>query len=450
MVVYLSLLERRRLQRARGVERQPREEITRHQAALLVPTVRAALRSPFWQRHFAQAGFAPESLDHPDKLYEAPTIDKNVYFTALAADPEGYGGLLCRPLEEIQRRGAIVYRTSGTSGKQGRFINSHEGFNVFGAQGAAMLAAAGALPGALVLSTLPLTFWGAGWGLHYAARIGQYVLLPGGAPADTRARLGIIQEYRPAVVVATPSYAVTLGRAAAEAGLDLRACGVRGLLIGGETFSATKRALIEDLWHLPGGTRNFYGISEGGPLFAVECAAQNGMHLFEGDAIHQFWRVGDDEPAAPGEVAEHVFTSISQRTMATSFNFRTRDGATYSDEPCACRRTTRRMWIAERLDDMVKVKGINIFASAVEELLAPVRGVGEEFRLRIDRVREHDHLTLQLELWPACSPTEVERLVLAKMRDAFGVTFAVEFLTPDTLPKTELKARRWLDNRPKD
>ena len=439
-----------RLEKARQVETLGRADIDQYQRSQLPQAVAITAKSPFWRERFGQAGFDPSRLKDPCDLYAAPAIAKADYFQSLSTDPENYGGLLTESVKSIRRRGAIVYHTSGTSGKQGRFINTLEDFNVFSAQGAEMIRIAGGNSGDSVLIVFPLTFWAAGWGFCDGARLGNFCLLPAGAPADTAMRISLIRQYRPKIVVSTPSYALVLGAAAREMGIGLGSCGVRGLLIGGETFGKTKRDRIEELWGIPGGTRNFYGISEGGPLFAVECEAQDGLHLFEGDTIHQFWRPGLSEPAAPGELAEHVFTSISQSVMATWFNFRTRDGAFYSDEPCSCGRKTRRMWIAERLDDMVKIKGVNIFASGVEELLAEVKGISSEFRLVVDQVAHKDLLTLQIEPLEQAEPHSIAELIKRKMLDAWNMHFEVECVAPGTLPRTELKARRWLDKRPKE
>jgi phenylacetate-CoA ligase len=145
-----------------------------------------------------------------------------------------------------------------------------------------------------------------------------------------------------------------------------------------------------------------------------------------------------------------VFTALKQRVMATWVNFRSRDAAVYSDEPCSCGRATRRMWVKERLDDMVKVKGMNIFASGVEEILHGVEHVGEEFRLVVDRVHDRDTVALQVEVLPPGQRETIVREVARRIHAALGISFDVDPLDAGTLPKTELKARRWLDRRPKD
>jgi phenylacetate-CoA ligase len=428
-----------------------RSELAAWQDARLRETVAHVTgRSRYWAARFADAGIDPASVTTTGDLYRCPTLSKRDYIDALATSPGDYGGLLCGDPRDIAAAGANIYHTTGTSGMQGRFINSDEGSAIYGRQGAELLAAAGTRPGDSVLIAFPLALWAAGWGLYYGAKQAHVTVVPGGAPLDTAQRIQLLRDYWPAVVAATPSYALTFGTALGEAGADPRELGVRGLLLGGETFSDSRRKRIEALWGLPGGTRSFYGISEGGPLFAVECAAQDGLHLFERDTVHQFWRTAGAAPAAEGELAEHVFTSISQRTMATWFNFRTRDGAVYSDQPCACGNTSRRMWIRERLDDMVKVRGVNIFASAVEQILSTVDGAGPEFRLLVERKDEHDFVTVQVEPVGGTAPDQVASAAAAALRTAIGTRLDVDCVTPGTLPRTELKARRWLDLRPKD
>jgi phenylacetate-CoA ligase len=416
----------------------------------LPQSVARVLRSRYWAQRFEEAGVAADSIRTAEDLYSAPTLTKVDYINALAESPADYGGLLCAPREEIAAGGANIYHTTGTSGMQGRFINSDDGSAVYGSQGAELIRSAGGLPGDTILLAFPLALWAAGWGLYYGAKQSHVNVVPAGAPIDTAQRVQLIRDYRPAVIALTPSYALTLGAALADSGVDPHALGVKGLLMGGESFSPSRRARIEDLWGLPGGTRNFYGISEGGPLFAVECAAQDGLHLFERDTIHQFWKPDGNAPAAEGELGEHVFTSIAQRTMATWFNFRTRDGAIYRDEPCACGRGTRRMWVMERLDDMVKVRGVNIFASAVEQILAEVPGASAEFRLVVDRHEEHDTIVVEVEGAHGCVPGSVEKAAADALKTAIGTRLDVSVIEAGTLPRTELKARRWLDRRPKD
>src|SRR6202035_5646609 len=147
--------------------------------------------------------------------------------------------------------------------------------------------------------------------------------------------------YRPAAVIVTPSFALQLGKMAEQDGFDLADVGVRRVLVSGETFADARRRDIERYWGCPGGVRSFYGLSEGGPMLAgTECEVQEGMHLFEDRAVHQFWEPDAETPrlVEPREQGEYTLTNLDQRTLATWFNFRTRDSATYSDELCRCGR----------------------------------------------------------------------------------------------------------------
>lgn len=438
---------------ASSIESASRSEVEAHQNGGLAEAVRwITSRSSYWQARFRECGVDVDAIRTTEDLYAAPTLTKKRYIDALKSDPP-YGGFLCEALDDVLRDGAIVYRTTGTSGMQGSFINSHDGFQLFGDEYARPVWEAGARRGDFVMVGFPLALWAAGWGLYYACRRIGANFLPAGSPVDTLARLRLLQDYRPTVAVFTPSYAVTLGRAARDEGINLADLGLKGLVLTGEIYPPKKRELIEDLWGAEGRTRNAYGISEGGPLMAgFECAAQDGLHLMEDRAVHQFWKPGAEAPAGEGELAEYVFTNLDQRVMATWFNFRTRDGAIYSDEPCRCGRKSRRMWVKERLDDMVKVKGVNIFASAVEDVLRKIPGVGDEFRLVIERVDEHDRVTLQFEreMTAADDASRLADFATRELRSVLGINLTVSPLEFGSLPRTELKARRWDDRRPKE
>lgn len=436
---------------ATGTWQEDRAELLDYQSKMLAEQVKhVTSNSTYWAARFRDAGIDPATITTVDDLYRCPTLTKKDYIDALESDPENYGGLLTAAVRQINESGANVYHTTGTSGMQGRFLNTEEGSAVYGRQGSVLLQEAGARPGDYVMLAFPLSLWAAGWGMYYGAKIMHATVVPGGAPIDTAGRIQLLQQYRPSVVALTPSYALTLGTALHDAGVDPASLGVKGLLMGGEVFPESRRRRIEELWGLPGATRNFFGISEGGPLFAVECAMQDGLHLFEHDTIHQFWKADENRPVEPGELGEHVFTSLAQKTMATWFNFRTRDGAVYQDGLCGCGRTSRRMWIRERLDDMVKVRGVNIFASGVEQILAGITGISPEFRLVVERVGEHDKVTVQIEIVGDADPDNLAAKAAAELKTSIGTRLDVTVVPTGTIPRTELKARRWLDMRPKD
>lgn len=409
-------------------------------------------RCPFWQKRFKEHGVRFGRIRTLEDLAALPYITKAVYAAEMDARPP-YGEFLCYPREELLRNGAIVYRTTGTTGKPREFINSHEGFGYFGEQGVRNMWLAGVRPGDFVMGTFPMSLWAAGWGYCYGCRASGITFLAGGPPYDTRMRLEIIFDYRPAAVILTPSYALSLARTAQEHGLDLRKSGVRALIMGGESFPESRRRTIEEQWGIPGGARDFSGITEGGPIYlGAECEAQDGMHLHEDFAIFEFVKIGGTEPVGPGELGELVFTSLDQRAMGISFHYRTGDVVRYTDEPCRCGRTSRRFRIEGRVDDMVKVRGINIFPSAIEDLVRKLPELSGDFMLLLERRNDADEVTVQVEPvpdLPASRHEDVRAQLEERIRRALTIRVPVAMVSPGSLPRFELKAKRWIDRRPK-
>ncbi len=438
--------------RGGAIETASRQEIRAYQERKLRPLVDwMYARCPYWQRTFDEQGVRPQDVRSLEDLARLPYVTKAVYAASMDAHPP-YGEFLCYPLDEVLRAGAIVYRTTGTTGKQRSFINTHEGFEHFGEQGVRNMWLAGVRPGDFVMAIFPMSLWAAGWGYYYGCRRAGINFLPGGPPYDTRMRLDIIVDYRPAAIILTPSYALTLARTAEAHGIDLRKAGVRALIMGGEPFPPSRRRKIEDLWGIPGGTRDFSGITEGGPIYmGCECEAQSGMHLHEDFAVFEVVRIGGTEPVGPGELGELVFTALAQRVMGIGFHYRTGDVVRYTDEPCACGRTMRRiLGIEGRVDDMVKVRGVNVFASAIEELIRRVPDLSDDFMLVLERRDDADEVTVEVEPSAGLPPFRYDEVRLRledTLRRALTIRIPVRLAPPGTLPRFELKAKRWVDRR---
>ena len=440
---------------AGSIETASREALRAYQEEQLAPLVDwLHERCPFWRRTFDEIGAEPGDIRTLEDLARLPYITKSVYAENMDAHPP-YGEFLCYPEEEVHRMGAILFRTTGTTGKQRWFINTHEGYQHFGDQGIRILWSAGIRPGDIVMSILPLSLWSAGWGFYYGCRKAGMTYLAGGPPYDTRMRLDLIQDYRPAAICLTPSYALTLATVAAENGIDIASAGVRALIMGGEPFPASRRQKIEQAWGIPGGAMDFSGITEGGPLYmGSECSAQAGQHLVEDEAIFEFVEIGGTNPVGPGELGELVFTALGQRVMGTSFHYRTGDIVTYTEEPCTCGRTHRRInGIEGRVDDMVKVRGINIFASAIEEIIRKVPSLADDFMLVLERGPAGDEVTVEVEPAPGLESdgyADAGGALEAELRRATTIRLPVRIAEPGSLPRFELKAQRWIDRRPEE
>lgn len=436
------------------IETASREELRSYQEQKLRPLVDWLYRRcRYWTNKFDEVGAKPGDIKTLEDLASLPYVTKRSYADNMDGNPP-YGDFLCYSEEEIHRNGAIVFRTTGTTGKQRWFINTHEGFQHFGDQGLRNLWSAGVRPGDKVMMTLPLSLWSAGWGFYYGCRKANITFLAGGPPYDSRSRLDIIVDYRPTAVVLTPSYALALADSANEHGVDLARCGVKSLLIAGEPFPQSRREKIEDAWGLTLGAIEFAGITEGGPLYmACECSNRAGMHLHEDAAIFEVVEVGGSRPVGPGEMGELVFTALDQRVMGTSFHYRTGDLVTVTGEVCTCGRTFRRInGIQGRADDMIKVRGVNIFPSAIEDLIRRVPGLSDDFMLVIERVNNADLVTIEVE--PVADVIDESMAVLSTsleehVRRILSIRLPVRLAPRNSLPRFELKANRWRDLRPK-
>ena len=356
---------------------------------------------------------------------------------------------------ELEQRGAHIFRTTGTTGKQTSIIKSRDDLEAFTTCGARNLHIAGVRAGDYVFMTYPYTLWTAAWGFyHGASRIGA-TIIPAGAPLPTEMRISLLEDFRPRAMVATPSYALILAEAVRQSGRDPTAMGIEIILVGGEPISTARRHRIEESWGAPGGVRNFSGISEvAGVYLGVECSAQAGMHVYEDLLCADVIVPGKDEQASANQGGELVVTSLVDTALALNFRFRTGDFVHYTDAPCKCGRTSRRILsIESRLDDMRKIRGINIWATAVEEHLHKIPGVGDEFVLIIERVGDLDEVTVRVEAKHELTADQYQTLaadVGNYLQGQLGIRMPVEIVPPSTLPRPELKAKRWIDRRSKD
>lgn len=439
---------------AGSIETASRDELRHHQEQKLSPLAHWMYeRCGYWKKKFDEVGAKPQDVRTLEDLAKLPYVSKRSYAEEMDRKPP-YGEFLCYREDEINQRGAILYRTTGTTGKQRWFINTHEGFQHFGNQGLRNLWYAGVRPGDKIMMTLPLSLWSAGWGFYYGCRKANITFIPGGPPYDSRSRIDIIADYRPACVVLTPSYALALASTAQEHGVDLTKYGVRSLLIAGEPFPESRRKKIEQAWGLTDGAIEFAGITEGGPLYmACECRKQAGMHLYEDQAIFEIVEVGGTRPVPPGEMGELVFTALDQRVMGTGFHYRTGDLVKFTEDRCGCGRSFRRIdGIQGRVDDMIKIRGVNIFPSAIEDLVRMVPGLSDDFMLIIERPNNVDLVTVEVE--PSADIDDKGTSSLAdqleeRIRRVLSIRLPVRLVERNSLPRFELKANRWQDRRPK-
>ncbi len=438
------------------LECAPKEEIRAIQERKLRSHVQYLFsHSRYWRERFHEAGLTPDDVQSIEDLARVPYMDKDAHAVHLAEEGDIFGGFLCRPLEEVHRRGAKFLSTSGTTAKPRRFILDFDEWEIYAEASARAVWTAGVRPGDVAFLPFPLTLWTAGWVFHLGFEKVGVGCITAGPPFDSQQRLSLIQDFRPTVSVSTPSYILHLAMVAKEQGLDPAELGFRLILVGGEPCPEASRKRIEELFGAKGITRDFMGISELSPpcICGIECEEQAGFHTTSVDTmIYQFLKPGTPEPAKPGEVCELVLTSLAQKTLAVGFNFRTRDLCTYDDAVCPCGRTTPRFRIIGRADDMVSISGVNVFASTVEDVIRKFPELGNEFQLVIETRGELNKVTVRVEPQPEVTPSsypELKARLQGALRVALTINMPVEFAPFGSLPRFELKAKRWLDLRSK-
>jgi phenylacetate-CoA ligase len=414
------------------LDRRQLGQLQQHRLAAMLDEVLP--RNPFYARKLTEAGL--DGRTRPADLAAFSFTTKS----DLARDQEAhppYGTILTYPLGRYCR----LHQTSGTLGKPLRWLDTPQSWNWFLDCWEQVYGVVGLRPDDRLFFPFSfgpfLGFWGA---FEAALRRGNFCLSGGGMSSS--ARLRCLLEHRITVVLCTPTYALRLAEVAREEGIDLAGSEVRAVLVAGEpggSIAATRRR-IESAW----GARVFdhSGLTEVGAM-GVECQ-QNpaGLHLLEADFVVEVLEPGGQRPVAPGEVGELVLTNLG-RWASPAIRYRTGDLARVDPRPCACGRSFLRLegGILGRADDMILLRGNNVYPSAVEAVVRRFPEVAE-FRIVVDQSESLPALRIELE--PAGPAVELAERVGRAIRDELFFRPEVTTVSPGTLPRFELKARRIL------
>jgi phenylacetate-coenzyme A ligase PaaK-like adenylate-forming protein len=397
---------------------------------------RLATQSPLYRERLAGAGVGPGARVGLDGLADLPFTTKQDLW-------DGYPwGLLTIPREQVLR----VHGSSGTGGRPTLVAYSRADLELWAQVCARALGSAGAGPGTLVHNAYGYGLFTGGLGIHAGAELMGCTLVPvsGG---QTQRQVTLLRDLRPEVLCCTPSYAARLGEALAEAGVARDEVSLRVGIFGAEPWSEAMRAQIEAL--LPLKALDIYGLSEIiGPGVACECVeAQAGLHVNEDHFLVEVVDPSSGRPVAPGERGELVFTTLTKEAMPL-LRYRTGDLAALDRSACACGRTLARMSkVTGRRDDMLVVRGVNLYPSEVEAVLVAERAVGPQYLLVLDRTQTMPSLVVACELaagWAICEETEeaerarVAAEVGAALLQRLGLTTEVRVLPGGTIPRVEL------------
>ncbi len=427
----------------REMECAPRERLEALQSRRLRAQVaRVYEKVPFYRQAFDRAGIRPQDVRGLEDLEHLP-------FTRKSDFRDNYPfGLLAVPLEEVVR----VHASSGTTGKPTVVAYTANDIALWSEVMARTLACGEVTRKDVVHNAYGYGLFTGGLGVHYGAeKIGATVIPMSGG--NTARQIMLIQDFGATALCCTPSYALFLAEAALENGADLRQTKLRVGFFGAEPWSEQMRQEIEERLGLL--ALDIYGLSEIiGPGVSSECVYKNGLHIFEDVFLPEIIDPDTGRRLPYGETGELVFTTLTKEALPV-IRYRTGDMAKLSIEPCACGRTTVRMSkVSGRTDDMIIVRGVNVFPSQIESVLLQLKGVQPHYLIIVDRERGAMDT---LEVWVEVSEeifsdklgnlADLQNQAERQIQDVLGISARVKLVEPHRIERSMGKAKRVLDRR---
>ena len=397
---------------------------------------------PLYRERMQAKGIVPGDIRSLDDLRYLPFTNKTDLRDQFPF------GLHAAPKSEIVR----IQGSSGTTGKPIVSGYTAHDIDIWSEMVARALAAAGATEQDIVQVAYGLGLFTGGLGaLQGGDRIGSMVIPM--SSGNTQRQIMMMRELGSTILCCTPSYAIYLGETIREMGLDpAKDLKLKAGVFGAEPWTEEMRRHLENVLDID--ALDIYGLTEiAGPGVAFECKEKNGMHVNEDHVIVEIIDPVTEEPLPAGQPGELVFTTITKEGMPM-LRYRTHDICTVYDDPCPCGRTTRRMGrITGRTDDMIVVRGVNVFPSQIESVLVEMPDVSPHYLLVVDRVNSTDTLEVRVEMTEAMfSDTvahieQLRRRIGERIKSVVGVTATVNLVAPKSIPRSEGKAKRVIDNR---
>lgn len=423
-------------------EAMSREDLERLQFTRLKGTLERAYGNvPFFKQKFELAGLKPSDIKSLDDLIKIPFMVKQEM-------RDNYPfGLFATPLDDVVR----LHASSGTTGQVTVVGYTQKDIDNWADLVARCLTAYGVTKHDMIQVAYGYGLFTGGLGLHYGAeRLGATVVPISGG--NTRRQIQVMQDFKATVLCCTPSYALHMAEAAVEMGVDIRDLPLKIGVFGAEPWSESMRAQAEAKMGID--AFDIYGLSEVlGPGVSCECEAKNGLHIFEDHFIAEIIDPETGENLPDGEPGELVFTSLMKEATPV-IRYRTRDITTLNHEPCSCGRTHARMArVFGRSDDMLIIRGVNVFPSQVEDILVRIEGVEPHYQIIVDREGVMDVVNVQVEVSPEIFSDEIknleklERKIAAAIREDLAIGAKVKLVEPKSIQRSEGKAKRVIDQR---
>ena len=398
----------------------------------------------FYKKAFDKAGVSPDQLETLEDLKRFP-------FTTKQDLRDNYPfGLFATPMSNIVR----LHASSGTTGASTVVGYTRQDIETWAELMGRCFVAAGLTKNDIIHNAYGYGLFTGGLGAHYGAEIigASVVPMSGG---NTKRQIMILQDFGPTAICCTPSYALNLAEQGTAMGVDMRKLALRVGIFGAEPWTEKMRDEIEKVLNIK--AFNIYGLSEiMGPGVAMECdEVRNGMHIFEDHFLVETIDPKTGETLPVGSEGELVFTTLTKEAFPL-IRYRTRDICRLDPTPCRCGRTHRRMGrVLGRSDDMLIIRGVNVFPSQIEAVLVGIEGLEPHYQLIVDREGSLDTLEVQVELSEnqfagadeIKTLQKLENRLRKDMKDYLGITARIKLVEPKTIQRSEGKSSRVIDKR---
>jgi len=419
-----------------------REQLVKLQSKRLVETVRRVYHNvPYYRNLMQERGLVPEDIKGIEDLHKLP-------FTTKDDLRNNYPyGLFAVPMSEIVR----IHASSGTTGKPTVVGYTRQDIITWSELMARALTCGGATKDSVIQVAYGYGLFTGGLGVHYGAeRLGASVIPISGG--NTKRQVMLMKDFGTTVLACTPSYALHIAETMEEMGIDRKELKLKNGIFGAEPWTEELRVEIETKLQIT--ATDIYGLSEViGPGVASECLYKNGLHIFEDHFIPEIIDPNTGKVLPEGEEGELVFTTITKEGLPV-IRYRTRDITSLNYEPCPCGRTHVRMnKIKGRTDDMLIIRGVNVFPSQIESILMDIGQTEPHYLLIVDRINNLDTLEIWVEVSERLFSDEVRKLEQLKKRitheiqSVLGINVQVKLVEPKTIQRSEGKTKRVIDKR---
>lgn len=424
------------------IETMPREELVSIQNDRLKSMIRRIYHNvPFYRNKFQEIGLFPEDIKGIEDLHKLP-------FTTKQDMRDNYPyGLFAADINDIVR----LHASSGTTGKPTVVGYTRKDINNWAEVCARSLVAAGGTAHSVIQIAYGYGLFTGGLGLHYGAEHLGASTIPISS-GNTDRQVMLMKDFNTTLLACTPSYALYLADALEDAGISPEELDLESGIFGAEPWSENMRTEIEKKLDIS--AHNIYGLSEiCGPGVASECSCKEGMHVWEDHFVPEIVDPATLEPLPYGSTGELIFSSISKEGIPL-LRYRTRDLTVLNNEMCSCGRTHVRMGrVMGRTDDMIIIRGVNVFPSQIEDVLLEIGGIEPHYQLIITREGTLDYLEVLVEVTEELFSDKIKNMetlsntISQKLNSVLQLSAKITLVEPRSIPRSEGKANRVIDKR---